>query len=45
MGLTQNFTELILLPARKRLAGADLARVQHSVAGAVQQLANDVAHA
>jgi len=45
VGLTQSFTDLIMLPARRRLAEGDFARVQHSVAAAVQRLTTDVAHA
>jgi len=43
VGLSQSFTGLILLPARRRLADAEFARVQHAVAAAAQQLAHDVA--
>ena len=45
VGVAQNFTELVMLPARKRLAATELTRVQHAVAGAVQALAGDVAYA
>jgi outer membrane protein, heavy metal efflux system len=45
VGLTQNFTELILLPARRRLAEGEFERVRQATGGAVQDLAADVAHA
>ena len=39
LGLTQNITDLLMLPARRRLAADDLARVQHSVGAAIRDLA------
>lgn len=39
LGITQSFTNLILLPARSRLAQAEFERVQRSVAAAIQDLA------
>jgi cobalt-zinc-cadmium efflux system outer membrane protein len=45
IGLTQNFTELLLLATRRSLAEADFERVRLAVAAAVQRLAEDVARA
>lgn len=42
LGLTQSFTELLLLPARNRFAQGEFERVQRAVAAEIQALAADV---
>ena len=42
VGLSLGFTELLMLPARKRLAAGELERVQREVASALLQLASEV---
>lgn len=45
LGVTQRFTELITLPAQRRVAAAEFEQVQAQVAAAVQRHALDVADA
>ena len=40
-GLTANFAELLMLPARKRLAAGEFARTQESIGAAILNLAAD----
>lgn len=42
LGLAQNFTDLLLLPARKRFAAGEFERVQRSVAAEIHRLAAEV---